>query len=85
MILIHLSLLLYFLIANSFFLGVFVALGVLSLWHGQLIGKGETSIEANINKAETSRLAEIGRIYMNPYNFGRRKNWRIFLGLVQGR
>ncbi|KAJ8923492.1 hypothetical protein NQ315_010070 [Exocentrus adspersus] len=65
--------------------GVFVALGVLSLWHSQLIGKGETSIEANINKAETSRLAELGRIYVNPYNFGTKKNWRIFLGLVQGR
>ncbi|KAJ8945611.1 hypothetical protein NQ314_009138 [Rhamnusium bicolor] len=72
----------YMTLINS---GVFVALGVLSLWHSQLIGRGETSIEANINKAETSRLAEIGRIYTNPYNFGTKKNWRIFLGLVQGR
>ncbi|CAH1969967.1 unnamed protein product [Acanthoscelides obtectus] len=63
--------------------GVFVALGVLSLWHSNLIGRGETSIEANINKAETIRLAELGRTYLNPYNFGRKKNWRIFLGLVQ--
>ncbi|KAJ8976557.1 hypothetical protein NQ317_014210 [Molorchus minor] len=65
--------------------GVLVALGVLSLWHSQLIGRGETSIEANINKAETVRLAETGKVYMNPYNFGTRKNWKIFLGLVQGR
>ncbi|CAH1377523.1 hypothetical protein MTP99_018932 [Tenebrio molitor] len=72
----------YMALINS---GVFVALGVLSLWHSQLIGKGETSIEANINKAETKRLAEIGRIYINPYNFGSKKNWRIFLGLVKGR
>nr|CAI5847999.1 unnamed protein product [Callosobruchus analis] len=65
--------------------GVLVALGVLSLWHSNLIGRGETSIEANINKGETIRFAELGRTYLNPYNFGRKKNWRIFLGLVQGR
>ncbi|KAG5895059.1 hypothetical protein JTB14_021026 [Gonioctena quinquepunctata] len=65
--------------------GIFLALGVLALWHSQLIGRGETSIEANINKAETIRLMEMGRIYTNPYDFGRKKNWRIFLGLVQGR
>ncbi|XP_063928929.1 palmitoyltransferase ZDHHC16 isoform X2 [Zophobas morio] len=72
----------YMALINS---GVFVALGVLAIWHSRLIGKGETSIEGNINKAETQRLAEIGRIYINPYNFGTKKNWRIFLGLVQGR
>ncbi|CAH1103090.1 unnamed protein product [Psylliodes chrysocephalus] len=65
--------------------GVFLALGMLSLWHGQLISKGETSIEANINKAETIRMKELGRTYANPYNFGKSKNWKIFLGLVQGR
>nr|CAD7402477.1 unnamed protein product [Timema poppensis] len=25
------------------------------------------------------------KVYENPYNFGRKKNWRIFLGLVRGR
>lgn len=65
--------------------GVFVALGMLSAWHSRLIGQGETSIEANINKAETARLAELGRIYNNPYDFGTKKNWKIFLGLVQDR
>lgn len=62
-----------------------MALGVLAIWHSKLIAKGETSIEANINKAETHRLAEVGRVYINPYNFGKKKNWRIFLGLVKGR
>lgn len=66
-------------------LGVLVALGGLASWHSRLISRGETSIEANINKAETIRLAGLGRTYVNPYNFGSRKNWRIFLGLVQGR
>ncbi|XP_057655860.1 palmitoyltransferase ZDHHC16B isoform X1 [Diorhabda carinulata] len=65
--------------------GVLLALGMLSLWHSQLISKGETCIEANINKAETVRLKQLGKTYSNPYNFGRKKNWKIFLGLVQGR
>jgi hypothetical protein len=25
------------------------------------------------------------QVYINPYDFGRRKNWRLFLGLVRGR
>ena len=62
-----------------------MALGGLASWHSRLIDKGETSIEANINKAETIRLQRLGKIYVNPYNFGSRKNWIIFLGLVQGR
>ncbi|KAK4871703.1 hypothetical protein RN001_015827 [Aquatica leii] len=65
--------------------GVLVALGGLASWHSRLIGKGETSIEANINKAETARLLTLGKTYVNPYNFGSRKNWRMFLGLVRGR
>ncbi|XP_060515951.1 palmitoyltransferase ZDHHC16A [Cylas formicarius] len=65
--------------------GVLIALGALSTWHAQLISRGETSIEANINKAETLRLSELGKVYRNPYNFGPRKNWQLFLGLVQGR
>nr|CAD7461206.1 unnamed protein product [Timema tahoe] len=65
--------------------GVFVALGSLAVWHARLISKGETSIEANINKAETKRLSTLNKVYENPYNFGRKKNWRIFLGLVRGR
>lgn len=61
------------------------ALGGLAAWHARLIGGGETSIEANINKTEHARLAMLGKHYVNPYNFGSRKNWRLFLGLVQGR
>ncbi|KAK9758838.1 DHHC palmitoyltransferase [Popillia japonica] len=64
---------------------VFIALSGLASWHSRLIGRGETSVEANINRAETTRLAKLGKVYMNPYNFGSRKNWKIFLGLIQGR
>ncbi|XP_044763315.1 palmitoyltransferase ZDHHC16 [Coccinella septempunctata] len=66
-------------------LSVLIALGSLSYWHYNLIRKGETSIEAHINKTETKRLAEIGEKYVNPYDFGCKKNLRLFLGLVQGR
>ncbi|XP_046658649.1 palmitoyltransferase ZDHHC16-like isoform X2 [Homalodisca vitripennis] len=65
--------------------GAFVALGCLSSWHANLIARGETSIEAHINKSETKRLAKLNKIYINPYNFGRDKNWRKFLGLERGR
>ena len=41
--------------------------------------------QAHINKAETKRLAELGKVYKNPYNFGPRHNWYLFLGLVGGR
>lgn len=62
-----------------------MALGALSIWHARLIRRGETSIEAHINQSETKRLSILGKNYVNPYNFGRTKNWKIFLGLVKGR
>lgn len=65
--------------------GVFVALGALSSWHACLIARGETSIEGNINKTETLKFQEAGKIYINPYDFGWKKNWKIFLGVVHGR
>lgn len=65
--------------------GCFLALGGLALWHARLIQNGQTSIEAHINRAETVRLAELGRVYRNPYHFGARLNWHLFLGLVDGR
>lgn len=64
---------------------VFIALGSLAVWHGSLIVKGETSIEAHINKAETKRLAAMNKAYVNPYNFGSKRNWSIFLGLESGK
>ncbi|KAL3271063.1 hypothetical protein HHI36_021563 [Cryptolaemus montrouzieri] len=66
-------------------LSVLIALGSLSYWHYNLIRKGETSIEAHINRMESKRLSELGEKYINPYNFGFRRNWRLFLGLVRGR
>ncbi|KAI5706179.1 hypothetical protein M8J76_005408 [Diaphorina citri] len=65
--------------------GVFVALGLLSIYHAKMISRGETSIEALINKLEAKKADSEGRIYANPYNFGRHTNWRLFLGLFHGR
>ncbi|XP_026273524.1 palmitoyltransferase ZDHHC16 [Frankliniella occidentalis] len=65
--------------------GVIFALGALTIWHGKLISRGETSIEANINKKERERLAKYKKTYINPYDFGRWKNWMLFLGLTNGR
>jgi len=49
--------------------GVLIALGSLTLWHARLISRGETSIEANINKAETKRLAEKNKVVVfYPYH-----------------
>lgn len=61
---------------------VFFALGTLTIMHGKQISRGETSVEGHIN----AKLREIQKgAFRNPYDFGRRKNWRLFLGLIQGR
>lgn len=62
-----------------------IALGLLTLWHAKLIYRGETSIEAHINAKEAKRLAKMGKHYQNPYDFGPKKNFQLFLGLVNGR
>lgn len=64
---------------------VVIALGLLTLWHAKLIYRGETSIEAHINSKETKRLAAKGKKFQNPYDFGPKKNFQLFLGLVNGR
>ena len=58
--------------------------------HRTFLKKMETillmdSVQAHINRSETRRLAELGRVYRNPYNFGPKHNWHLFLGLVDGR
>ncbi|XP_053548549.1 palmitoyltransferase ZDHHC16 isoform X1 [Bombina bombina] len=60
---------------------VALALGALTLWHVMLITRGETSIERHINKKERKRLQATGKVFNNPYNYGRCQNWRIFLGV----
>ncbi|XP_046835712.1 palmitoyltransferase ZDHHC16A isoform X1 [Vespa crabro] len=57
-------------------------LGALTWWHAGLITRGETSIEARINSTETEKYKAIGKSYQNPYNFGPRENWKLFLGIV---
>ncbi|XP_074095713.1 palmitoyltransferase ZDHHC16 [Cotesia typhae] len=59
----------------------FAALGALTFWHAGLIARGETSIEARINATESKKYKSLGKTYQNPYDFGPRKNLKIFLGL----
>jgi palmitoyltransferase len=61
------------------------ALGALAIWHFKLISRGETAVEAHINKSETKRLDSLGKSFGNPYNFGKSNNWKLFLGLTRGR
>jgi len=65
--------------------GCFVVLGGLTVWHAKLISKGETSIEAHINRSETRRLRLQGKTYKNPYDFSPWHNWCLFLGMIDGR
>lgn len=61
---------------------VLIALGTLCIMHGKQVTRGETSVESHINLSERKRL---GKRFRNPYDFGRRKNWKLFLGLTHGR
>nr|SVE74198.1 EOG090X06RJ [Daphnia barbata] len=65
--------------------GILAALGALVGWHARLISRGETSIENLTNKdnREAERLE--GRVFVNPHDYGFHENWRIFLGLSEGR
>lgn len=66
-------------------IGVLVVLGVLTLWHAILITSGETSIEAHINKKERTAHQKRGQFYVNPYDYGKIRNWKQFLGLTKSR
>ncbi|XP_061914103.1 palmitoyltransferase ZDHHC16A isoform X1 [Entelurus aequoreus] len=60
---------------------VAVTLGALTTWHAFLISRGETSIEKYINHKEKSRLAKMGQVYKNPFNYGKLNNWKVFFGV----
>ncbi|KAL4641064.1 putative palmitoyltransferase ZDHHC16 isoform X1 [Arapaima gigas] len=60
---------------------VALALGALTLWHALLISRGETSIERHINSKETQRMQKRGKVFRNPFNYGRLNNWKVFLGI----
>ncbi|XP_030628366.1 palmitoyltransferase ZDHHC16A [Chanos chanos] len=60
---------------------VAVALGGLTMWHAILISRGETSIERHINSKEAKRMAKRGKVYKNPFNYGKLNNWKVFFGV----
>ncbi|XP_068708962.1 palmitoyltransferase ZDHHC16-like [Montipora capricornis] len=64
---------------------VTISLGILTAWHFRLISSGETSIEWHINKEDAKKLRKQGLVFRNPYDYGILSNWRMLLGLVDGR
>lgn len=62
-------------------IATFVALSALTWWHAGFISRGETSIEARINSTESQKYKAQGKFYQNPYDFGAKENWRLFLGI----
>jgi len=62
-------------------IAAFAALGALTWWHAGLISRGETSIEARINSTESQKYKALGKFYQNPYDFGLKENWKLFLGI----
>ncbi|VDM17039.1 unnamed protein product [Hydatigera taeniaeformis] len=53
----------------------------LLLWHGRLIGRGETSVEYYQNQKLARAFSKHHIVYHNPFDFGSRVNWLRFLGL----
>ncbi|XP_014208446.1 palmitoyltransferase ZDHHC16A [Copidosoma floridanum] len=58
-----------------------LSLGGLTVWHAILINRGESSVEGHINASLEKKFKAQGKKYRNPYDFGWRDNWRLFLGL----
>lgn len=72
----HIAVLYQFILCS----GVTLALGLLMLWHAKLISSGETSIEVHINKSQRQKYKKKNLVYKNPYDYGFKKNWQVFLG-----
>ncbi|XP_031559507.1 palmitoyltransferase ZDHHC16-like isoform X2 [Actinia tenebrosa] len=77
----HNSIIFVFMLCSA----VSLALGFLTAWHVLLIVKGETSIELHINKSNRIAFRKKGYVYTNPYDYGRWENWKLLLGIVNGR
>ncbi|VDN09217.1 unnamed protein product [Dibothriocephalus latus] len=53
----------------------------LLVWHGRLIGRGETSVEYHQNRQLARRMRKRHLVFRNYYDFGWQRNWMRFLGL----
>lgn len=60
---------------------VTIALLLLGGWHIYLVTVAETSIEVHVNR----KAHKENRRFVNMYNYGYIYNWKVFLGLVNGR
>jgi len=66
-------------------IGIFLALGALLGWHSMIITRGETTIENLSNKDQRRQHQLENKVYVNPYDYGRKENWRLFLGINKER
>ena len=69
----------YFIFVAAYTIG-YLLLGLV-LWHGRMIGQGVTSLERFLNSEYARQSAEQGFIFVNPFDFGFRENWRRFFGI----
>eukprot|EP00047_Mylnosiga_fluctuans_P020715 m.95493 g.95493 ORF g.95493 m.95493 type:complete len:205 (-) comp8603_c0_seq1:12-626(-) len=64
---------------------VTIALGLLLGWHVYLVSTAQTTIEFHTYLTLKSEAKARGERFVNPFDFGFRKNWETFFGLVEGR
>lgn len=69
-------------VAVSTFLNVSTVLAVSILLAVQafLISTGQTSVEWQVNRVQRKKAKLEGRPFVNPHDFGFRRNWEHFLG-----
>jgi len=61
-------------------LTISVLLVGLILWHANMIMHGETSLERMLNVEYRQQCSQEGYLFVNPYDFGRLENWKLFFG-----
>jgi hypothetical protein len=73
-------------VAAVFFtsLFVFIAVGVLFVWHLHLVLTAQTTIEYYVNQEEKWKFKRRGIVYINPYDKGWRQNWMQVFGPCEG-
>jgi len=57
-----------------------VAVSILLIVQAFLISTGQTSVEWNVNRARRRNALKEGQPFVNPYDFGLRRNWKLLFG-----
>lgn len=61
-----------------------LAVPVLAGWHLYMVAHGETSIEGHDNDYLRLRAKKDGLVYLNPYDYGARRNLQMFFNVGPG-